>query len=111
MSKDKCGCRTMGSFPKEVTAPAQYGFLTKALAVYFSNQQFIPEDRLQQTFEDVFSSSLSTGTLAEMNESFAQRVSAQQETVLQALKEAPIKYLDETGFRAGGRTHWLHVIS
>ncbi|MEH2252347.1 IS66 family transposase [Nostoc sp.] len=27
------------------------------------------------------------------------------------VKTAPVKHLDETGFRIGGKTKWLHVVS
>jgi transposase len=68
-----CGHQNMTSFPKDVRAPVQYGLRVKTLAVYLSNQQMLPEDRLQQTFEDVFSLPLSKGTLAKINVDFAKK--------------------------------------
>lgn len=106
-----CGHHTMAPFPKGVTAPVQYGARMKALAVYLSAQQLIPEDRLQQVFADLFGLSVSTATLVCMNEDCAKQVAGYQEDVLNLLKVAPIKHLDETGFRMGGKTQWLHVIS
>lgn len=106
-----CGHHTMAPFPKGVTAPVQYGSRMKALAVYLSIQQLIPEDRLQQTFADLFALPVSTATLVTLNEDCATQVAAGQEAVLNSLKSAPVKHLDETGFRMGGKTQWLHVIS
>lgn len=106
-----CGHHTVASFPQGVTAPVQYGARMKALAVYLSAQQLIPEDRLQQTFSDLFALPVSTATLTAINEDCAAQLAWGQEEVLKGLKEAPIKHLDETGFRMGGKTQWLHVIS
>lgn len=106
-----CGHTTTATFPKNVTAPVQYGSRIKSLAVYLSNQQLIPEDRLQQLFSDVFELEISTGTLASINQKFSALIKTQQDDVLTLLKNAPVKNLDETGFRIGAKTQWLHVIS
>jgi transposase len=106
-----CGSITTSCFPAAITAPVQYGPRIKSLAVYLMNQQFIPEDRLQHLFKDVFSLPISTATLANVNTVFADKVINTQTAVLEALKLSPVKHLDETGFRIGGKTQWLHVIS
>jgi transposase len=106
-----CGHTNKAKFPSEVTAPVQYGDRVQALAVYLNNQQLIPEDRLQQTFEDLFSLSISTATIVDMNKDFASKVQLEQEIVLQALKATAVKNLDESGVRIGGKLQWLHVIS
>ncbi|TDG93343.1 DUF6444 domain-containing protein [Cardinium endosymbiont of Culicoides punctatus] len=77
-----CGHQTVAAFPKDVTAPVQYGSRVKALAVYLLNQQFIPEDRLQQTFQDVFGLRIATATLVKMNEAFSHTVAPLQQEVL-----------------------------
>jgi transposase len=76
-----------------------------------SNQHFIPEDRLQDLFKDLFSVSISTGSIATFNARLAKAVTPHQELILEALKKSAVKHLDETGFRVGGKTQWLHVIS
>ena len=106
-----CGHTTTANFPTNVTAPVQYGPRIKSLAVYLSNQQLIPEDRLKQLFSDVFELDISTGTLASINQKFSALIKTQQDDVLNLLKNAPVKNLDETGFRIGAKTQWLHVIS
>jgi len=106
-----CGHRTTASFPKNVNSPVQYGARVKALAVYLSNQQLVPEDRLQQIFEELFSLPLSTATLTRFNAEFAERVAPIQEKVLLELKTASVKGVDESGLRIGGKTQWLHTLS
>ena len=106
-----CGQHNTAEFPAEVTAPVQYGNLIKTLTVYFSNEQHIPEDRLQILFLDVFKLTISTATLVEISRTFSKLVAPIQERVLELLKAAFLKHLDETGFRINGKTSWLHSIS
>jgi transposase len=106
-----CGHMNRATFPEDIQSPVQYGPRVKALAVYFSAQQFIPEDRLQSVFLDLFSLSISTATLASINQEIAEKIAPLQEHVLEALKNTSVKNLDETGFRIGKKPQWLHVIS
>jgi len=106
-----CGYCNTALFPSDVRAPVQYGPRVKAFAIYLSTQQLIPEDRLKETFADLFSLPISTATLTSINEKFSTIVEPYQEQVLEELKKAPVKHLDETGLRIAGKTHWLHVIS
>ena len=106
-----CGHESTASFPVDITTHVQYGSRVKGLAVYLSNQQLIPEDRLQGVFTDIFALPISTATLATINMQFGEKVTVHQEVMLEKLKAADVKHLDETGFRIGGKTNWLHVIS
>jgi len=106
-----CGYRNTASFPAEITAPVQYGKRVKALSVYFLNQQLIPEDRVQQIFSDVLSLKLSTASIIKFNHEAAEKINPKQEQVLESLKSASFKHLDESGLRVGSKLHWLQVIS
>ena len=106
-----CGHINRAAFPEGIQAPVQYGSRVKAFAVYLSVQQLIPEDRLQTVFSDLFSLPISTATLASINNEIGEKIAPLQESVLEALKKADIKHLDETGFRIGKKLQWLHVIS
>jgi transposase len=107
-----CGCRAKGAFPADVGKGAtQYGPRIAAAAVYLSNAQFIPEDRLQETLNDLFGLAPSTASLADMNRRAAERLAPVMENVRLAVAAAKAKHLDETGFRIGGKTRWMHVSS
>lgn len=58
-----CQHRTSGQFPAEVRAPAQYGPQVQALAVYFSQFQLLPMERIGELFADWWGCPLSEGTL------------------------------------------------
>ena len=108
-----CACcrhRNVGSFPAEVRCPVQYSPRVQALAVYLSAQQLLPENRLKRLFEDIFDLPMSTATLTTINPKFAEGVQQENQKTLQILRDAPVKNGDETGFRVGGKTFWLHVL-
>ena len=107
---DQCQTRVVATFPEGVNAPVQYGERIKAMAVYLNHQQLIPEDRVQDVFCDLFDLQISTATIVKMGEALAAKVAPYIEAVKDYLKGAPVKHADETGFRIGGHTRWLHVL-
>jgi transposase len=107
----KCFAHIQGSFPELVKAPVQYGARIKAVAVYLHHQHFIPEDRLSEVLEDLFGCGITPGTIANTTKALAQIIEPVVTEIASVVKAAPIKHLDETGFRIGGQTKWLHVVS
>ena len=105
----RCGGETRAPFPEEVMAPVQYGPRLLAVVVYLLHYQLLPEDRLAEAMADLFGVRLVAATLARMSRSCAERFSGFAEAVGERVKAAPVKHLDETGFRTGGRTQWLHI--
>lgn len=106
-----CGYRNRGQFPKGVRNQTQYGNQILGMAVYFSVQQLIPEDRVQSLFSDIFGLKIATATLVEACTGFSRLVTDSVSANLDQLKASNVKHLDETGIRIGGKTRWLHVIS
>jgi len=106
-----CRNRVVASFPYGVNAPTQYGDVIQSWAVYFQQQQLIPEDRLQETFSDLFGVNLATATITGFSELAYNKLSSFEDEVLSKIKVSPVKHLDETGFRVSGKTQWLHVAS
>ena len=106
-----CGKRVRLSFPTGVNAPTQYGSTVKTWAVYFQQEQLIPEDRLQATFSDLWNVPLTTATLNRFSQCAYDELADFDEAVLTGVKEASTKHLDETGFRVGSKTQWLHTAS
>ncbi|USE38377.1 DUF6444 domain-containing protein [Endozoicomonas sp. SCSIO W0465] len=45
-----CGCRNQAEFPEGVTAAAQYGSATQAMAVYLNQYHFLPFKRVSEYF-------------------------------------------------------------
>lgn len=106
-----CKVRSQAAFPEGVNAPVQYGPNIKSFAVYLQHQQLLPEDRLQTLFSDLFGVSLATATLNHFTEKLYDKLAEFETHVLNQVSVAVVKHLDETGFRIGGKTRWLHVAS
>lgn len=107
----QCQQKIQGCFAEEVKAPVQYGVRIKAVSAYLQHQHFIPEDRLSEALMDLYGCPMSTGTIANTSKSLGQKISTVVEQLAASVKAAPVKHLDETGFRISGKTQWLHVVS
>ena len=79
--------------------------------VYLLHYQLLPEDRLAELMADLFGVKLAAATMARMSRTCAERLRGFAETVRDLVAGAPVKHMDETGFRIGGKTQWLHVAS
>src|SRR5271167_4643907 len=106
---EACGATTRAAFPEDVRAPAQYGVRIAAFAVYLLHYQLLPEDRLVELMADLFGVKLAAGTIAAMSRNCAGRLRSFAEALRDLVAKAPVKHMDETGFRIGGKTQWLHV--
>jgi len=106
-----CGAQTRAVFPQGVNAPVQYGPRLCAVVVYLLHYQLLPEDRLAQLMADLFGVKLVPATIARMSQACAQRFRGFADAVRDLVAGAPVKHMDETGFRIAGKTQWLHVAS
>jgi transposase len=106
-----CGARTKAAFPTAVVAPVQYGPRISAVVVYLLHGHFLPEDRLAELMRDLFGVRLVPATITRMSRSCADRLQGFVQAVCDHVASAKVKHLDETGFRIGGRTQWLHIAS
>ena len=106
-----CGTQTRADFPADVSAPVQYGPRIAAFVVYLLHYQLLPEKRLAMLMADLFGVHLVTATIAAMSRSCAARFGDFAASVRDHVAGAAVKHLDETGFRIGGKTWWLHIAS
>jgi len=106
-----CGHHVRSNFPKGVEAPVQYGSTLKSWSTYLQHQHFIPEARLQDIFSDLFHIKICPASLATFSSRLHKHLSEFESTLLDQVKKAKVKHLDETGFRISGKTQWLHVAS
>ena len=104
-----CGATTRAAFPEGVNAPVRYGARIAAFVVYLLHFQLLPEARLVELMADLFGVKLSAATIASMSGACATRLNGLVETIRDHVAGASVKHMDETGFRIGGKTQWLHV--
>ena len=106
-----CGTQTRAAFPQGVAAPVQYGPRIGAFVLYLLHYQLLPEKRLAELMADLFGVTLATATIARISQDCAERFRGFADAVREHVAAAPVKHMDETGFRIGGKTQWLHVAS
>ena len=97
--EDDHGQRFVAPFPPQVTRPVQYGNNLKAHAVYLSQFQLIPYQRIQDHFRDQMQVALSVGTLCNINpQAYGRAISASTWAKELDVKYAPSMLLfDSTG--------------
>jgi len=108
------GCRgvTKAAFPAEVTAHVQYGPRIRAAAVYLNAQQLVPEDRVGEIMKDLFGAGLlCPASIVAWSARKAVELAPVEAHIAASVARAPVRNLDETGFRIGAKTQWLHSAS
>ncbi len=103
------GAQTRAPFPEGVNAPVQYGPRIGAFVLYLLHYQLLPEKRLVELMADLLGVTLAAATIARISRDFARRFQGFANVVRDHIAAAPVKHMDETGFRIGGKTRWLHV--
>jgi transposase len=107
-----CHGTTKAAFPEDVTSHVQYGARIKAAAIYLNAQQLIPEDRVVEVMNDLFGAKgLCSASVVAWGTAKAEALQPFVKHIGLLLDTAPVRHLDETGFRIGGKTQWLHVLS
>ncbi len=107
----ECGIVNTASFPDPVKAPAQYGPRFRSLLVYLQNQQLIPLGRISQMMADLYSAPVSEATICEATRRCYDNLAPFETAVKEALGNAPMLHVDESGVRSEGKLHWLHSAS
>jgi transposase len=107
----RCGTLTAAAGPAGITAPVSYGPSAAAIAVYLCLGQHLPVERTAGLLADLFGTPMSAGTVAAWTRRAAAGLEPFTAAATTALAAAPLVHVDETGLRATGRLHWLHVAS
>ena len=105
------GKRFVAPFPKGVTRPVQYGIGVKVNAVYMSQYQLIPYNRIEDHFLDQMGIPISAGTINNFNQDAFERLGFFESWVKEQLALSPLIHSDETGINIGGIRRWLHNVS
>jgi transposase len=109
--EDQFGKRFTALFPAEVTKAVQYGQGVKAQAVYLSQYQLIPYQRVQEQFQDQFQLPISVGSIFEFNQQAYALLEQFELKLITKMLASSVLHTDETGINIGGKNHWLHCVS
>ncbi|MBF0140904.1 MAG: IS66 family transposase [Magnetococcales bacterium] len=108
---DQQGKRWVAPFPQDVSATVQYGSSVKAGAVYMSQHQLLPYNRVEEQFADMFQIPLSAASVFNFNQDAFNRLEQFERWVKEQLLVTPVLHADETGINIGSKGHWLHSLS
>lgn len=95
------------SFPEGVTKAVQYGNKLKAHAVYMSQYQLLPYNRVQEFFSGQMGIALSEGSIYNFNLEAFNKAKPFEDIAKQQLTQAPLLHVDETGININADKHWL----
>src|SRR5439155_25455338 len=104
------GRQFVAQFPAGVTRPVQYGNGVKSQAVYRSQQQLIPYDRIRDYFWDQCGIQISAGSVFNFNQEAFVLLEPFESFLVRQLVQQPLLHADETGVHINKTLHWLHCL-
>lgn len=105
--EDTEGKRYVAEFPKGINRPIQYGQSIKAHAVYLSQFQLIPYERVADYFMNEAAIPISVGSLFNFNQEAFEQLEAFDVLAKQRLIGSTVINADETGINVNGKRIWL----
>ena len=108
----KCRRKNTGKFPDGITNTVQYGEIIKSVGVYLAQYQLIPYKRCSELIYDLFSISLSEGTMVNFNNSCHEKLEPIETNIKNSItNHLGAVHFDETGIYIDKKRQWLHVAS
>jgi len=109
-----CGRRVQGRHPLQTSdalgaAASQLGPDAQAMTALLKDQVGVSYGDLRTIFRDFFGIPLSPGGAARVVLRVAARLEAAYRGILCVTRKSRLLYPDETGWKVGGRLHWLWV--
>jgi transposase len=109
--EDQNGKRFVAEFPPDVKSDVQYGNGVKVNAVYTSQYQLIPYQRLQEQFNDQAKLPISAGSLFNFNREAYELLAWFEVIAKRQLTISGLANVDETGIVIDKKGFWLHTTS
>jgi transposase len=108
--QDADGHQVAARFPAGVTRPVQYGHGVKVQAVYTSQQQLIPYDRIRDYFWDQCGIPISPGSIFRFNQEAYSLLEPFESFLVSKLVLQLLLHADETGIHINKTLYWLHCL-
>lgn len=103
-----CGQITRGTLPPEV-GRATIGSRLAALFTYLVGRQHVSKRGVEELTEEALGLPVSLGTVSNLEQEMSAALAPAHEEALAAVRQAPVKHLDETGWKQAGVKRWLWV--
>jgi transposase len=101
-----CGTRTHAAIPAEVRARAVGPRLAAAIT-YLSGARHDSKRGVEEVVEALFGVPVSVGTVAAVEQEVSAALAGAHAEAVAAVRAAPAKHIDETGWKQAGRLCWL----
>lgn len=103
-----CGTLNHAPIPSDLKAHS-IGPRLAALLAYLTGSHHVSQRGLEEIAEDVFEVPLSVGTVAHLQAQMSTALAPAHAEVLEAVRAAPVKNVDETSWKLAGKLCWLWV--
>jgi transposase len=101
-----CGKITRAAIPDAIRAHSVGPRLTAALA-YLVGCHGVSKRGVEEISAAMFQAPIALGTVANLEQETSMALTAAHQEAIQAVRQAPVKYVDETGWKQAGRKRWL----
>lgn len=105
-----CGKVTQAVIPDEVRAYSVGPNLTGVLS-YLTGCHGVSKRGVEEIAEAVFDAKVSLGTVANLEQEVSAALAPAHQEAVEAVRQAPIKNADETGWKQAGKKRWLWVVA
>jgi transposase len=104
----KCGQVTWASIPAGVRQHSIGPNLAAAMS-YLSGCHQVSKRGVEEIVETLFEVPVSLGTVSNLEQEMSAALAPAHQEAMEAVRQADVKYVDETGWKLQGRKHWVWV--
>ncbi len=101
-----CGEVTRATIPQDIRAHSVGPRLTAALS-YFAGCHGVSKRGVEEISEALFQAPIALGSVANLEQEMSAALAPAHQEAVAAVRQAPVKYVDETGWKQAGRKRWL----
>lgn len=101
-----CGQVTRAPIPEAIRAHSVGPRLTAALS-YFAGCHGVSKRGVEEISQALFQAPVALGTVANLEQEMSAALTPAHDEAVAAVRQAPVKYVDETGWKQAGRKRWL----
>ena len=103
-----CGEVTQATIPDDIRAHSVGPRLTAVLS-YLAGCHGASKRGVEEISAAVFDAPVALGTVSNLEQEMSEALAPAHEEALAAVQQAPVKHVDETGWKQAGRKRWLWV--
>jgi transposase len=103
-----CGAVTRAAIPGDVLAHSVGPHLTAVIG-YLTGDQGMSKRGVEEVVEQIFGVPIALGTVSNLEQELSAALAVAHTEATDAVRDAPVKHLDETGWKQNGQKHWLWV--